>query len=115
MHDMNRAVEVEPVWPRQAILLPLKLPSMHRFLHRAHLVDKKKPGAKTKFRKAGNSLCCRSESDDTIRAAFCFERKHDISARLVRLFAENTRLKMASVRVLKINLMALLQSHPIMF
>jgi len=87
---------------------------MHRFEHPAHLVDKKTPNAKTNFRKAGNSLYCRCKTNDTIRAAFFFERKHDINARLVRLFAENTRLKMADVRVLKINLMALLQSHPIM-
>jgi hypothetical protein len=61
------------VWPRQAILLPLKLPSMHRFEHRVHLVDKKMPSAKTNFLKTGKSLCCRSESNDTIRAAFFFK------------------------------------------
>jgi hypothetical protein len=84
---------------------------MHRFEHCAHLVDKKKPNAKTNFRETGNSLYCRRESGDTIRAAFCFDMTRDISARLVRLFAENTRLKMADVRELKI-ITTLLQSHP---
>lgn len=87
---------------------------MHRFEHRVHLVDKKKPGAKTNFLKTGNSLCCGSESNDTIRAAFCFDMAHDLSARLVRLFAENSRLKIGRVRELKIMRATLFQSHLVM-
>jgi hypothetical protein len=87
---------------------------MHRFEHPAHLVDKKKPNAKTNFRKTGNSLYCPCKTNDTIRAAFWFDMARDISARLVRLFSENTRLKMGRVRELKIIRATLFRSHLMM-
>jgi hypothetical protein len=71
---------------------------MRRFEHHAVPVDEKKIIARTNFRKKGKFPCCRCESNDTIRAAFRFEMMRDISARLVRLFAENIRLKAGGVR-----------------